>query len=172
MPRANFLIILRKLYNSHQKLHGYSAHPNTNNGWHFKRLGMCPTSQLFHRPPSISFSQQIWVRRIILSFYKTRKWYSERFSNLPKVKNPPGMQVPIEMWVQSLGWKDPLEEEMATHFIIPAWKISWAPQRILAGYTPWGRKEPDPTEQLSTLVIQSFWPQDCPFRFCLILYPK
>ena len=45
---------------------------------------------------------------------------------------------------------------MATHFIMPAWKISWAPQRILAGYTLWGRKEPDPTEQLSTLVIQSF----------------
>ena len=75
---------------------------------------------------------------------------------MPKVKNPPGMQEPKEMWVQSLGQKDPLEEEMATHFIMPAWKISWAPQRILAGYSPWGLKEPDTTEQLSTLVIQSF----------------
>ena len=28
------------------------------------------------------------------------------------VKNPPAMQ---EMWVWSLGWEDPLEEEMATH---------------------------------------------------------
>ena len=59
------------------------------------------------------------------------------------------------MWVQSLGQKDPLEEKMATHFITPAWKISWAPQRILVGYSPWGHKEPDTTEQLSTLVIQS-----------------
>ena len=30
-----------------------------------------------------------------------------------------------EMWVASLGWEDPLEEEMATHFSILAWKIPW-----------------------------------------------
>ena len=29
----------------------------------------------------------------------------------------------VETQVQSLGWKDPLEEEMATHFRILAWKI-------------------------------------------------
>ena len=29
------------------------------------------------------------------------------------------------MWVRSLGWKDPLEEEMATHSRILAWKIPW-----------------------------------------------
>ena len=32
------------------------------------------------------------------------------------------------MWdtrVQSLGWKDPLEEEMATHSSTLAWKIPW-----------------------------------------------
>ena len=28
-----------------------------------------------------------------------------------------------ETWVQSLGWEDPLEESMATHFSIPAWRI-------------------------------------------------
>ena len=30
-----------------------------------------------------------------------------------------------ETWVQSLGWEDPLEKEMATHSSIIAWKISW-----------------------------------------------
>ena len=30
-----------------------------------------------------------------------------------------------EMCVQSLGWQDPLEEEMATHSNIPAGKIPW-----------------------------------------------
>ena len=30
-----------------------------------------------------------------------------------------------EMQVQSLGWEDPLEKELATHSIIPAWKIPW-----------------------------------------------
>ena len=29
------------------------------------------------------------------------------------------------MWVQSLGWEDPLEEEMATLSGILAWKILW-----------------------------------------------
>ena len=29
------------------------------------------------------------------------------------------------MWVQSLGWEDPLEDEMATHSKILAWKIPW-----------------------------------------------
>ena len=36
------------------------------------------------------------------------------------VKNPPAMQ---ETWVPSLGWEDPLEEGMATHSSILAWKI-------------------------------------------------
>ena len=38
------------------------------------------------------------------------------------VKNLPAVQ---ETWVQSLGWEDPLEKEMATHSSILAWKISW-----------------------------------------------
>ena len=36
------------------------------------------------------------------------------------VKNPPGMW---ETWVRSLGWDDPLEEGMATHSSILAWRI-------------------------------------------------
>ena len=38
------------------------------------------------------------------------------------VKNPPAMQ---ETWVRSLAWADPLEEGMATHSSILAWRISW-----------------------------------------------
>ena len=29
------------------------------------------------------------------------------------------------MWVQSLGWEDPLEKEMETHSIILSWEIPW-----------------------------------------------
>ena len=36
------------------------------------------------------------------------------------VRNPPVMQ---ETWVQSLGWEDPLEKEMATHSSVFAWRI-------------------------------------------------
>ena len=38
-------------------------------------------------------------------------------------KNPPEMQEPQEMQVRSLGWEDPLEEGMATHSGILAWRI-------------------------------------------------
>ena len=31
----------------------------------------------------------------------------------------------LETWVQSLDWEDPLQEEMATHSSILAWKILW-----------------------------------------------
>ena len=36
------------------------------------------------------------------------------------VKNPPAMR---ETWVRSLGWEDALEEGMATHSSILAWRI-------------------------------------------------
>ena len=38
------------------------------------------------------------------------------------VKHLPAMQ---ETWVQSLGWEDPLEKEMAIHSSTLAWKIPW-----------------------------------------------
>ena len=38
------------------------------------------------------------------------------------VKNPLAMQ---EMWVRSLGWEDSLEEGMATHSSMLAWRIPW-----------------------------------------------
>ena len=52
-----------------------------------------------------------------------------------------------ETWVQSLGWEDLLEKEMATHSSILAWKIPWMeePGRL---HSPWGHKESDTTEQL------------------------
>ena len=38
-----------------------------------------------------------------------------------------------EMWVQSLGWEDSSEKEMATHSSILAWKIPWAKEPGGAG---------------------------------------
>ena len=38
------------------------------------------------------------------------------------INNLPAMQ---ETGVQSLGWEDPLEKEMATHSSILAWRIPW-----------------------------------------------
>ena len=47
------------------------------------------------------------------------------------------------MQVQSVSQEDPLEEEIATHSSILAWKIPWT--EYLAGYNPWGCKESDMT---------------------------
>ena len=44
------------------------------------------------------------------------------FSGGSAVKNLPAIQ---ETQVQSLGWEDPLEKEMATHSSILAWRIPW-----------------------------------------------
>ena len=52
-----------------------------------------------------------------------------------------------ETWVQSLGWEDPLEKEMATHSSTLALKIPWA-EKLGADYYPWGRKESGMTERL------------------------
>ena len=38
------------------------------------------------------------------------------------VKSQPAMR---ETWVRPLGWEDPLEEGMATHSSILAWRIPW-----------------------------------------------
>ena len=62
------------------------------------------------------------------------------------VKSMPAMW---ETWVQSLGWEDPLEKEMATHSSTLAWRIPWT--ESLVSYSSWGGKELDTTEQLLSL---------------------
>ena len=52
------------------------------------------------------------------------------------------------MWVQPLGQEYPLEEEMAIHSSILTWKILWTEEP--GGYSTWGHKESDRTEQLNT----------------------
>ena len=54
------------------------------------------------------------------------------------VKNLPAMQ---ETGVGSLDWEDPLQESMATHSSILAWRILWT-----GDYSAWGCTESDLTE--------------------------
>ena len=53
----------------------------------------------------------------LYSTYIAREW---AFLVAHLVNNPPAMW---ETWVRSLGWEDPLEESMATHSSILAWRI-------------------------------------------------
>ena len=51
--------------------------------------------------------------------------FSQDFSNGSAIKNPPAVQETKESWVPSLVREDPLEEEIATHSSILAWKMLW-----------------------------------------------
>ena len=56
------------------------------------------------------------------------------------------MQETQETYVWSLGWEDPLEEEMATHSSTLAWRLPWTEEP--GGVRPiWGRKESDMTKR-------------------------
>ena len=48
-----------------------------------------------------------------------------------------------EMRVLSLGWGDPLEKEMATHYSILAWEIPWTEEP--GGLQSMGSQESDTT---------------------------
>ena len=55
------------------------------------------------------------LRWIVLGSSRVVQW----------VKNPPAMPEIPEIRVQSLGQEDPLEDEMASHSSIFAWRILW-----------------------------------------------
>ena len=91
------------------------------------------------------------------------------------VKNLPANARDIEMWVQSLGWKDPLEEEMAAHSSILAWEIPCAeepgPGRVH------GRSWPDRERErecvytcVCVYVCVPPWPACAVFYSCVFLF--
>ena len=55
------------------------------------------------------------------------------------VKNRSAKQ---ETWIQPLGWEDPLEEGMAAHSSVPAWRIPWAEEP--GGLQPMGSQKSQP----------------------------
>ena len=73
------------------------------------------------------------------------------------VKNPPAMQETQEMQVQSLGWEDPLEKEMA-HSSILAWEIPWTeePGRLqsMASQKCWTQLTSKVTKAGSFIIIR------------------
>ena len=66
------------------------------------------------------------------------------------------------MRVQSLGWEDPLEEVIAIHFSILAWRIPRT--RSLAGYSPWSHKDSDMTEHTYLLLRRTL--RNSALNFC------
>ena len=60
------------------------------------------------------------------------------------VKN---LSITGEPWVRPLVWEDPLEEGMVFQH---SWLENPQGQRSLTGYNPWGHRESDTAERLST----------------------
>ena len=59
-----------------------------------------------------------------------------------------------EIEIQFLGWEDPLEEEIATHSSILAWRIAWTEE--LGRLQSMGHKESDMTE-VTYLACTQTW---------------
>ena len=83
------------------------------------------------------------------------------------VKNLPAVQ---ETLVRSLGQEAPLEEGMATHSSILAWRIPWTED--LVGYSPQGHRELDTidrlTRSLSLLYIRHVFPLSFGIIRCMV----
>ena len=77
-----------------------------------KWLVLLTLSQPLIPPPSITFWIWFWGHHLFL--------FQSVVTQM--VKNRPAMR---ETRVRSLHWEDPLEESMATHFSILAWRIPW-----------------------------------------------
>ena len=87
------------------------------------------------------FYSVISAKGINLKEANRNKW---DFPGGSVIKNLPAKK---RIWVQSLGWKDALEKEMATHSSILAWEIPWTeePGRLQS----MGSQESDTTEHLN-----------------------
>ena len=91
------------------------------------------------RLPNLNvFSNNLWVHM---------NWISHSIFSFgaslaaQMVNNPPAMQ---ETRVQSLSWEDPLEEGMATHSSILAWRIPWT-------------EEPGELQSMVLLRVGHYW---------------
>ena len=80
--------------------------------------------------------------------YSLHSMESKEFPGSSDGKESPATQ---KMWIRSLSWEDPLEEEMElTPVFLPEESHG---QRSLEGYNPWDHKESDMTEQLTLALF-------------------
>ena len=74
---------------------------------------------------------------------------AQTVAQMVNLKNRPAVR---ETWVGSLGWEDPLEWNLgvgASHSSVLAGESPWTEEP--GGYSPWGCRESDTAERLSTL---------------------
>ena len=130
---------------AHQAVHGDSPGKNTGVGCYTLLHGNLPNPGIRPRSPTLQVSYMGSYSGSIPGLGRSPGegiGHPLQCSWAPlgaqTVKNPPAMQ---ETWVQSLGWEDPLEEGMANHTSILAWRIPLDRGAWQATNSPWRYKE-------------------------------
>ena len=91
--------------------------------------------------------QQICVFSLVYNSHESLFLNYRASLEAQTAKNPPAMG---ETWVQSLGWEDTLEEGMATHSSILAWRIPWTEEPGKIQSMKWQRVGHDRVTKCST----------------------
>ena len=117
-----------------------------------KRAISCDTI-LLSRVPSLLFCSHLLLQTSQVALKKKKKP-----NHLP-------VQEIAQTWVQSLGWEDLLEKDVASHSNILVWRTHG--QRSLMAYSPQGCKEADTTQQLSTQCTCCYGSEKSVGRICL-----
>ena len=95
--------------------------------------GDLPDAGIPHAPPALAGGLFTTEPPGKLFYHNLRKNKLEGFSlGFPVAQTVKCLPAVWETWVQSLGWENPLEKEMATHSSTLAWKIPWTeePSRL------------------------------------------
>ena len=99
----------------------------------------------FRSDPKWDFPYDFLNNSSALYFHHFEMGYAGEGASQAAVKNPPANAGDVRTQVQSVGGEDPLEEGMATHSSILAWRISWTCNHGVA-------KSRTRLKQLSTLT--------------------
>ena len=133
MATHSSILAWRRIFHGQKILAGY--HP-----WGCKELDK--TEQPAYIPPEavVKVSQLTQTKPWLCCMVAVWLYFLDGSA----IKDLPVKQISKEMWVQSLGQKDPMEEEMATYSRIPARKIPWTEEP--GWLQSMGSKESDTTE--------------------------
>ena len=93
-------------------------------------LVSCAQFRTFHQDKVITDEAQsvvrMWLRCVTQCVTRWGIWRQHMSAwTSPVAQMVKSLSAMWETWVQSLGWEDPLEKEMATHSSILAWRIPW-----------------------------------------------